>query len=161
MTTIQNDPAETAKALERLNGNYIYFRTQELMEACNKKTSLKAQLATIAKGFLQELLHEEPTSTHSMFDLSSLCFATRLAHDDQLKRHIAGHISETDWKWLGIHYLFSEDSPYMQLYLHDVRLKREYEATKKRQRENSLKHQKADNKAHNLNRKVGKRGMTR
>ena len=152
-------PAETAEALERLNGNYIYFRTQELMEACNKKASFKVQLATLAKSLRQEFFHEELTTKN--LDPDSPCFAMRLARDDRLKKHVAGHLSERDWKRLGYYNFFSEDSPYMQLYLHDVRLKNEYELVKQEQRESSLKYQKIDNKARNLNRKVGKRGWKR
>lgn len=158
-------PDETAKALERLNGDYIYFDAQKLWEDYKKRTSFKAQLASVAKNIRQGAFNEEPSLNQQLkrnsLKAGSLNFAMHLAHDGQLKRHIAGHLSETDWERLGSYGFFSEDSPYMQLYLHDVRLKNEYELVKQEQRENSLKYQKIDNKARNLNRKVGKRGWKR
>lgn len=156
---------ETAEALERLNGNYIYFDAQKLWEDYKKKTSFKAQLASVAKNIRQGAFNEEPSLNQQLkrnrLKVGSLNFAMHLAHDGQLKRHIAGHLSETDWERLGSYGFFSNNSPYMKLYLHDVQLKETYEATKRDRKESNLKHQKADDRARNLNRRVGKRRMTR
>lgn len=158
-------PDETVEALERLNGDYIYFDTQKLWEDYKKKTSFKAQLVGVAKSIRQGTFNEEPSLNQQLkrnsLKVGSLNFAMHLAHDGQLKRHIAGHLSETDWERLGYYGFFSNNSPYMKLYLHDVQLKETYEATKRNRKESNLKHKKADDRAHNLNRKVGKRRMTR
>lgn len=154
---------ETAKALERLNGDYIYFRPQEIWEDYKKMTSFKKTFAKLFKGLYRALLFDEP-SAHQLVESKakqqgSYFFSLQLAHNDRLKKHIAGKMSEEDWKWLGVHGFFSDDSPYMKLYLHDIRLKKAYDATKRAQKENNSKYQKASNKVHNLNRKVGKKGM--
>lgn len=151
---------ETEEALERLNGDYIYFRPKEYLikeEAAWENRPWHYKIRRV----LTAVFSKQPVkAVDATLDLDLI---QRLREDSQFGKHVAGkdNLSDDDWRHLLYTGYFHSNSPYMQLYLHDVRISKAYEAAKHAQEKDNLKHREADNKARNLNRKVGKRGMTR
>ncbi len=151
---------ETKEALERLNGDYIYFHPKEYLikrEVARKNRPLHCK---VRRAFTAIFSKEPIKVADGTLELDVI---QKLQSDSQFGKHAAERdkLSDDDWHRLLCVGYFRSDSPYMRLYLHDVRIKEAYEAAKQSQEKNNLKHQKADDRARNLNRRVGKRRMTR
>lgn len=152
--------SETAEALKRLNGNYIYFKPKRYL---NKRGSIVKMALTALILPIRMGMDDRVAPKMHMRLRRGWKFVEAIKHDPDLGKHVAGkdQIGDSGWHRLVWNGYFDEASPEMKLYLHDVKLKEAYQTTQREQRISNDKHQQATSRVRDLNRKIGKRGTAR